>query len=277
MALMPDFHQEARSARMATETFPSSAMAEAPPRLRRLTMADIAAALRAGRADFMGTPTQLLFLCVIYPAFGFVLARTAAGGALLPLVWPLISGFALVGPVAALGLYEISRRREAGLPTSWLDCFRVLQSPALPAILAMGVIMAAIFALWLLTARGIFLLTLGDVTHAGPAALLAEVFGTRGGWALLVLGNAAGLGFAVLVLAISTFSFPMLLDRQVTLVTAMATSWRAFQENSRVMLAWGLVVALGLAVGMATLFVGLALSLPILGHATWHLYRRALP
>jgi uncharacterized membrane protein len=275
--MMPDFHQEARSASMATEAFHSSAIAEARPRLRRLTMADIAAALRAGRADFLETPTQLLFLCVIYPALGFLLARAAAGGALLPLVWPLISGFALVGPVAALGLYEISRRRQAGLPTSWLDCFRVLQSPALPAILGMGVLLAAIFALWLLTARGIFLLTLGDVTHAGPGALLNEVFGTRGGWALLLLGNAAGLGFAVLVLAISTFSFPMLLDRQVTLGTAIATSWQAFQDNRRVMLAWGLVVALGLAVGMATLFVGLALSLPILGHATWHLYRRALP
>jgi len=261
---------------MATEAFHNSAIAEAPPRLRRLAMADIAAALRAGRADFLATPTQLLFLCIIYPAFGFVLARAAAGGALLPLVWPLISGFALVGPVAALGLYEISRRRETGQATSWLDCFRVLHSPALPAILAMGVLMAQIFALWLLTAQGIFLLTLGDVSHAGPGALLAEVFGTRGGWALLALGNVAGLGFAVLVLAISSFSFPLLLDRHVTLGTAIAASWQAFQENRRVMLAWGLVVALGLAVGMATLFVGLALSIPILGHATWHLYRRAL-
>ena len=140
----------------------------------------------------------------------------------------------------------------------------------------MGVLMAAIFALWLLTAQGIFLLTLGDVTHAGPGALLADVFGTSGGWALLALGNAAGLGFAVLVLAISTFSFPMLLDRQVALGTAITASWQAFQDNRQVMLAWGLVVTLGLGVGMATLSVGLALSIPILGHATWHLYRRTL-
>ncbi len=261
---------------MAIEAYPSTAIPEAPPRLRRLAMEDLAAALRAGRADFLATPTQLLFLCVIYPAFGFVIARAAAGDGLLPLVWPLVSGFALVGPLAALGLYEISRRREAGEATSWLDCFRVLQSPALPAILGMGVIMAAVFALWLLTARGIFMLTLGDVAHAGFGALLAAVFGSAGGWALLLLGNLAGFAFAVLVLAISAFSFPMLLDRHVTLGTAIGTSWRAFQDNPRVMLGWGLVVAVGLAAGMATLFVGLAVTLPILGHATWHLYRRAV-
>lgn len=243
--------------------------------LRRLTPGDIAAALRAGRDDFLAAPTQLLFLCIIYPIFGFVLARAAAGGDLLPLVWPLLSGFALLGPLAALGLYEISRRREAGLPGSWTDCFRVLQSPALPGIIGMGLIMLVIFALWLVTARGIFWATLGDVSHTGPQALLAEVFGTGAGWALLLLGNAVGFLFATLVLAISAFSFPMLLDRNVSLGTAIATSWRAFGENRQVMLGWGLVVALGLAAGMATLFVGLAVTLPVLGHATWHLYRRA--
>jgi uncharacterized membrane protein len=262
---------------MAVEAFSPIALgADAPPRMRQLAMSDITAALRAGWADFLATPTQLLFLCVIYPAFGFVVARAASGGALLPLVWPLVSGFALVGPVAALGLYEISRRREAGLPTSWLDCFRVLQSPALPAMVGMGVIMAAIFVLWLFTARGLFLLTLGDVAHAGPGALLGAVFGSTGGIALLLLGNAVGLAFAVLVLAISAFSFPMLLDRNVSLGTAIATSWNAFRDNRNVMLGWGLVVAIGLAAGMATLFVGLALTLPVLGHATWHLYRRAV-
>ncbi len=158
---------------------------------------------------------------------------------------------------------------------SWTDCFRVVQSPALPSIIGMGLIMVAIFALWLVTARGIFWLTLGDVSHAGPLALIGEVFGTGAGWALLLLGNAVGFVFATLVLAISAFSFPMLLDRNVTLTTAIATSLRAFRENRLVMLGWGLVVAAGLAAGMATLFVGLAVTLPILGHATWHLYRRA--
>ena len=261
---------------MVAQTFSPVANAETPPLLRHLAMADITAALRAGRADFMATPTQLLFLCVIYPVFGFVLARAAAGGNLLPLVWPLLSGFALVGPLAALGLYEISRRREAGLPTSWTDCFRVLQSPALFAIIGMGVIMVAIFGLWLLTARGIFLLTMGDVSHEGLGALLRDVLGTTRGWLLLLIGNAAGFAFATLVLAISAVSFPMLLDRNVSLGTAIGTSWKAFRDNPAVMLAWGLVVAAGLAFGMATLFVGLAVALPLLGHATWHLYRRVV-
>lgn len=262
---------------MVAETLPQIDIGQdvAPP-LRRLTYADITAALRAGWKDFLATPTQLLFLCIIYPAFGFVLARAAAGGDLLPLVWPLISGFALVGPLAALGLYEISRRREAGLPTSWSDAFRVLQSPALFQIIGMGVIMALIFALWLLTARGIFLITMGDVSHAGPMELMGDVFSRSGGVVLLLLGNAVGFLFAVLVLALSAISLPMLLDRHVSLGTAIATSFRVFNENRPVMLAWGLVVAVGLAVGMATLFVGLAVTLPLLGHATWHLYRRVL-
>ena len=246
------------------------------PLLRRLSNADIASALRAGWTDFMATPTQLLFLCIIYPVFGFVLARAAAGGNLLPLVWPLISGFALVGPLAALGLYEISRRREAGLSTSWTDTFRVLQSPALLQIVGMGAIMAVIFALWLLTARGIFHVTMGDVLHEGPMALLRDVSSRSGGMALLLLGNAVGAIFAVLVLAISAISLPMLLDRHVSLRTAIETSLRVFRENLMVMLAWGVVVAVGLFAGMATLFVGLAVTLPVLGHATWHLYKRAV-
>jgi len=260
---------------MVAQTF-ATATDTAGTQLRRLTAGDVTGALRAGRDDFMAAPTQLLFLCIIYPVFGFVLARAAGGGDLLPLIWPLLSGFALLGPLAALGLYEISRRREAGMVPNWTDCFRVLQSPALPAIIAMGVLMVAIFALWLVTARGIFWLTMGDVPNASPGALLAEVLGTGAGWALLVLGNAVGFLFATLVLAISTVSFPLLLDRNVTLAAAIATSWQAFQENRMVMLGWGLVVAAGLALGMATLFVGLAVTLPILGHATWHLYRRTV-
>jgi len=262
---------------MVAETLPQiEAGQDTVPALRRITTDDIRAALRAGWTDFMATPTQLLFLCVIYPVFGFVLARAAAGGDLLPLIWPLLSGFALVGPLAALGLYEISRRRQAGLPTSWSDVFRVVQSPALFQIIGMGLILAVIFALWLVTARGIFLITMGDVLHEGPMALLRDVFSRPGGTALLVLGNVVGLVFAVLVLALSAISLPMLLDRHVTLGTAITTSVRAFRENRTVMLAWGLVVAVGLAAGMATLFVGLAVTLPLLGHATWHLYRRVV-
>ena len=262
---------------MVAQTLPQiDVPADAAPPLRRLTFADITAALQAGRADFMAAPTQLLFLCIIYPAFGFVLARAAAGGNLLPLVWPLISGFALVGPLAALGLYEISRRREAGLATSWSDTFRVLQSPALMQIIGMGLIMAVIFALWLLTARGIFYATMGDVLHDGPRALLNDVFSRSGGTALLILGNLAGFFFAVLVLALSAISLPMLLDRHVSLGVAIETSMRVFRENVQVMLAWGLVVAAGLAIGMATLFVRLAVTLPLLGHATWHLYKRVV-
>ncbi len=252
-------------------------LAGAAPRDTQLTFADIAAALRAGRDDLMAAPTQILFLCVLYPVVGLVFARAASGANVWGLVWPLLSGFVLIGPLAALGLYEISRRREAGLPVSWRDCFRVLQSPALGSIMGMGLLLVAILLLWLLSAHGIMLLTLGHAEHDSLGGFLAQVFETRGGQWLLVLGNLVGFCFALLVLMIAAFSLPMLLDRDVSMGEAIAASWRVFQANRGVMLAWGAVVAAGLFFGMLTLMVGLAVTLPLLGHATWHLYRRALP
>lgn len=242
--------------------------------VHRIGLSDLSAALRAGWRDFMAAPTQILFLCVLYPVLGLVFARAASAANVWALVWPLLSGFVLVGPLAALGLYEISRRREQGLEVSWRDCFRVLRSPALGSIIGMGLLMLAIYLAWLVTAQGVLLLTLGAHLPEGFGAFLATVFETERGLMLLLLGNVAGFCFAVLVLAVGSFSLPMMLDRNASMGEAIAASWRAFNANRVVMLAWGLVVATGLFFGMLTLMVGLAVTLPLLGHATWHLYRR---
>ncbi|UPY35318.1 DUF2189 domain-containing protein [Sediminicoccus sp. KRV36] len=251
-------------------------MAEAPAQIRRIGLQDLGIALRLGWADFVAAPTQIVFLCLIYPIIGFVLGSAAAGGALLPLIYPLLAGFALMGPLAALGIYEISRRREAGLSAGWTAMFGVLRSPAIFSIAALGLGLLAIFALWLMTARGLYLVTLGTAMPASPMAMLDAVMGTTRGVWLIALGNLVGAGFAVLVLALSIVSFPMLLDRNVTPGEAVRCSWVAFQTNWLVLLAWGAIVAVLLALGMALLFVGLAVVLPLLGHATWHLYRRLI-
>lgn len=247
---------------------------DASARIRRIGLADLSAALRLGWEDFRAAPTQIIFLCLIYPLVGFVLAGAASGGALLPLLYPLLAGFALMGPLAALGIYEISRRREAGLSVAWTDMFGVLRSPAILAIAMLGLGLLAIFGIWLVTARGLYLVTMGSAMPSGPAALLDQVLGTSRGVALILLGNVVGACFAILVLAASIVTFPMLLDRNVTAEEALRTSWAAFRANALVLLAWGAIIAALLALGMALLFVGLAVVLPVLGHASWHLYRR---
>jgi len=248
--------------------------ARSKPRINRISISDVTESLRLGWADFKNTPTQIVFLCLIYPIVGFVLGRAAAGGAMLPLVYPLLAGFALIGPLAALGIYELSRRKEQGLPVSWLNMFGVLRSPAILSIAALAVGLVVIFLLWLTVARGLFHLIMGPDLPAGFGEMLSQVFGTSQGLTLIVMGNVVGAGFALAVLAMTVVSFPMLLDRDVAPGEAVRTSLAAFRANVMPLLLWGVIVALTLAAGMALLFVGLAVALPVLGHATWHLYRR---
>ncbi len=244
------------------------------PAVRRIGIGDLFAALRLGWEDFLATPTQLVFLTIIYPIVGFVAARAAWGGQLQPLLWPLASGFALVGPLAALGIYELSRRRERGYVNSWLDAFGVLRSPAMPGIIVMAGMLLGVFVAWLLVARALYHATLGPLGAIGLGDFLHLVWTTPEGRQLLLWGNLAGFGFAALVLATTLVSFPMLLDRQVDPGLAIRTSLRAARLNPLPVACWGLLVALLLALGSLPVFVGLAVVLPVLGHATWHLYRR---
>ncbi|MBY0338992.1 MAG: DUF2189 domain-containing protein [Acetobacteraceae bacterium] len=246
------------------------------PRIRRLTLADIPAALRAGWDDFMAMPTQLVFLCLIYPVAGFVLARAASRADWVSLVYPLLAGFALLGPAFAVGLYELSRRREAGEAPRWTDMFKVMASPALFPMLALSALLLGLFVAWIAVAKELYV---GIMGHAAPPsiwAMLRDVTDRPEGLRLILLGNAVGAVFALAAFALSALSFPLLLDRAPPLGTAIRTSVAALLANPVPMLAWGLTVALLLALGFATVMVGLAVVLPVLGHATWHLYRRAV-
>lgn len=252
----------------------------AEPTVRRIGTADLWASLAEGWRDFQAAPTQLVFLAVIYPLVGLALAVGASGGHLMGLVWPLAAGFALVGPLAALGVYEISRRRERGLPASAAHALGVLRAPGLGSIVALGVALLVVFALWIASAQAIYLSTVGHAAQGGPPEsfghLLGRVFGTGEGWTLLLLGNTVGLAFAVLVLATTVVSFPLLLERDVGPVAAVRTSLRAVAASPVPMALWGLTVAALLFLGSLPLFVGLAVVLPVLGHATWRLYRRVV-
>jgi uncharacterized membrane protein len=248
----------------------------AQPVIRRIGFSDLQEALAKGVDDFYAMPTHAMFLCVIYPVVGFLLARLAFGYSILPLLYPLASGFALVGPVAALGIYELSRRREANLPTSATHAFDVIESSSIGAITALALLLLTIFVIWVAAADAIYIATFGYATPTSIENFVYEVLTTPQGWTLIIVGNLVGLLFATLVLTISVVSFPLLLDRDVGAAVALLTSIRAVARNPFTMMLWGLIVAALLVVGSLPLFFGLTIIMPILGHATWHLYRRVV-
>lgn len=249
----------------------------ARPAVRRLTAADLRDALRQGFADFGAYRTDVVFLCLLYPVVGLILSRLIFGFGMLPLIFPLASGFALIAPFFALGLYEMSRRRELGVDRGWADAFGVLQSPTLGGIMALGLVLFAIFGLWLFAAHFIWLMTLGPEAPASIESFVSDVLTTRAGWTMAAIGIGVGFLFALLVLVVSVVSFPLLLDRDVGVGTAISTSYEVARANPGPMALWGLIIASGLVIGAIPLLMGLAIVFPVLGHATWHLYRKAVP
>lgn len=258
------------------EYWPQAPARTGDPVIRRIGLADLRQALASGVDDFAAHRSDVIFLCVLYPVIGLALGRLAFGYGLLPLLFPLAAGFTLVGPLAAVGLNEMSRRREQGGDVSWMDAFGVLHSPSLVAIAQLGALLLAIFALWLVVADSLYNVTLGPEAPVSIPAFAHDVFTTDAGRVMIGAGIGIGFLFAVAVLAISVVSFPLLLDRPVSVATALRTSLRAVLANPGTMAAWGLIIAFSLVIGSIPFFLGLVIVLPVLGHATWHLYRQVV-
>jgi uncharacterized membrane protein len=247
------------------------------PKVRRIPLSDLWTSLREGFEDFEAYRSDVLFVGVVYAAVGLVLARVMFQEDLIPLLFPLASGFAIVGPFAAVGLYEMSRLREMGVAARWSNAFDVFRAPAIGAISVLGALLIVTFLVWLFAAWEIYLLTFGPVPINSLGQFLHDVLRTPGGQAMIVTGVGVGFFFALFAMAISIVSFPLLIDRDVGLDTAIRTSVRAVVANPGPMAVWGLVVAGGLVLGSLPLFIGLIVVLPVLGHATWHLYRKLVP
>jgi uncharacterized membrane protein len=244
--------------------------------IRTIGLSDLRDALRLGWEDFMAIPSHAIILCVIYPVLGLVIARAVLGYAVIPLLFPLAAGFALVGPFAALGLYELSSRRERGEEASAWDAFEVLRSPSFGAMLGLGTLLLALFVTWVATAQAIYTAVFGYGGATGFTDFVQRIFTTPEGWWLIVVGCGVGFLFALLALCISVVSFPLMLDRHAGALEAMVTSLRVAGRNPVPIAAWGLIVAALLVVGSLPFFLGLAVVIPLLGHATWHLYRKAI-
>jgi uncharacterized membrane protein len=261
--------------------------------VRHIRVSDIKDAIRQGFEDFEAYRSDVVMLCVVYAAVGLILTRLVFGSDLIPLVFPLASGFAILGPFAALALYEMSRMRERGVPVSWANAFDVLKAPAIGSIMILGAGLVALFLLWILAAWTIYASTMGtrpvtsisgevliyaNIMSTPPvtsiSAFLHDVFRTSGGQTMIVLGIGVGFLFALVAMMISVVSFPLLLDQDVGLDTAVSTSVKAVIANPGPMAVWGLTVAGLLVLGSIPAFLGLVVVVPVLGHATWHLYRK---
>ncbi len=277
------------------ESVTRAGLASPQPSIREIGVSDILEALKEGLDDFKEMPTHLVFLCLIYPIVTLIFARAYAGYDIVPLVFPLLAGYTLIGPLVATGMYELSRRRENGLDYSRRHVFDILQYPSVGSIAMLGIVLMFIYIVWLSGAQIIYeanfgrsagLVPLRVIDSAQNAPVMAapetvmefanQLFTTTAGWMLIVVGCAVGLVFAVTVLALSVVSFPMILDRNVSAMMAARTSIRAVAANPVTMAIWGIVVAVALLIGSLPFFVGLAIVLPVLGHATWHLYRKTV-
>ena len=242
--------------------------------IRKISLSDLHDALKLGWEDFKAMPSHAIVLCVIYPVLGLVLVRMVLGYSVLPLLFPLAAGFTLIGPFAALGLYELSRRRERGEEAAAWDAIHVLRAPSFGAMLELGILLLALFGIWIAAADAIYITTFGHAPAASIPDFATRVLTTPEGRWLIIVGCGVGLLFAIVALCVSVVSFPLMLDRHATAIDAVRTSLRAVMKNPFAMAAWGLIVAVLLVVGSLPFFVGLAVVLPLLGHATWHLYRK---
>ena len=247
-----------------------------PMELRRLELPDLCYILKLGWDDFLAYPSFAVMIALIYPIVGLLMARVLHGYSFLPLLFPISAGFALLGPFAAVTFYDISRRRELGDATGQFSISGVTQSPSGKSIAMLGGVLAVLFFVWLGTAQAIYNFFYGFAPVSSMCDFVMQVATTSKGRTFLLAMCGMGFAFALVSFCISVVSFPLLLDRRASATDAMLTSFRVIAKSPLTLSVWGCIVAGLLLAGTVPAFLGLAVVVPVLGHATWHLYRRAV-
>ena len=243
--------------------------------VREISNDNLRAALRMGLDDFLTFRGDIVFAGLVYTLIGLAAVVMTTSAPLMPFFFPVVAGVGLLGPVAAVGFYELARRREAGQKDlHWFNFLDVRKRPAIDDMGIVAGLLLAIFLLWLLAAGALYALLFGWATPTSIPQFLSMVFTTPQGWALIAGGAIVGAIFGWIVLALSVVSLPMLVDCDVSAAEAVSASWRAAHANKPQMIRWGLIVLGLLVLGSIPLFVGLAFVLPWLGYSTWHLYGR---
>ncbi|MBV7267202.1 DUF2189 domain-containing protein [Erythrobacter ani] len=238
-----------------------------------LTTSDLWSALAAGWKDFAAMPQYGTAIGGVYVLTGLALGYLALVMGQTSLLIPAMAGFPLVAPFVAVGLYEASRRREAGEPLTWGSVLGALKGKGDEQILSMGVIVFVAFAFWMIIAHAVSAIFMAE---AGPGSESLAFLATNMGIAMLAIGSAIGALMAFAFYSMTVMSLPMLVDRPVSFATAIIVSFKTVRSNFAVMLFWAVIIAALLFLAMIPAFLGLMVALPLLGHATWHLYRRAV-
>lgn len=245
------------------------------PVVRRPTLEDLTIALSKGWADFKAAPTFGLIVGGFYTFGGLLILYVVSALGYGFLGFPIMAGFALIGPYAAIALYEVSRLRERGERVSWEAMAKDLTPGVMRECSYLGILLIFLLAIWLKSGAVVYAIFFGMHLLSLPAFMEA-LFSTSSGYGFLMLGHVIGAGFAILVFSLSVVSFPLMLDRGTDFITALITSIRTVKLNPRLMLGWGAFIGVMLLIGFLTVFIGLMIVLPILGHTSWHLYRRVV-
>ena len=243
------------------------------PVVRRISASDIAEALGEGLRDFQAKPLYGLAFGTLYAAGGIIILLCLTAFGMVYLAYPLAAGFALIGPFVAIGLYEVSRRREAGEPISIPAVWSTVTSRS--EIGWMAFVTLFIFVIWMYQVRLLIALLIGlNASFSSLHEFITVVLTTNEGLVFLVVGNAVGAALSLVLFSLTVVSFPLLLEREVDFITAMITSVRAVVTSPLPMIGWAAVIVVLLMISALPYFLGLIVTLPVLGHATWHLYRR---
>ena len=252
---------------------PAAGTASARPEVRRLARDDLAEALALGWKDFCRAPAFGLFFGGLYMVGGWAIAGLALFSRLYYLAYPLATGFALLGPFVAAGLYEVSRRLERGEPLGWRAVLGAVRKGGTRDLGWMALVTLFAFIIWVDFALFLYLVFYGLHMPAWQDFLLG-LFTTLDGFAFFVVGNLCGAAIAFFIFCITMVSCPLLLDRDIDFVTAMLTSLRAVGANRAQMVSWAGMIAMMMCAALLTGLLALLVVLPLLGHATWHVYRR---